>query len=59
MNYTVMFDSTKVPGIEIVIWLANLSETSWKPATALGVNPTGVVFDNDEDATAFKLTFGL
>ena len=59
MNYTVMFDSTKVPGIEIVIWLANLSETSWKPATELGVNPTGVVFDNDEDATAFKLTFGL
>ena len=59
MNYTVMFDSTKVPGIEIVIWLANLSETSWKPATALGVNPTGVVFCSDEDATAFKLTFGL
>lgn len=59
MNHTVMFDSTKVSGIEIVIWLANLSETSWKPAIELGVNPTGVIFYDLEDATAFKLRFGI
>jgi hypothetical protein len=59
MNNTVMFDNTKVSGIEVVIWLANLSDISWKPATAMGVNPTGVIFHNEEDATAFKLRFGL
>jgi len=56
----VEFKTNQAPGFGIVTWLMNnVSPDSWENLTPACVEDTGVVFYKDEDAVAFKLTFGL